>query len=74
MRKTRLPLILLIMCCYLGLQNGYLAIFNEKDSDPVQVFPYRVENYPKADADALRHGIPITSREALTRLFEDYFS
>ena len=74
MKNIQILLILTAVCCYLGLHNGYLAIFNEHDPDPVQVFPYRAEHYPKADTDALRHGIPITSREALTRLFEDYFS
>ena len=74
MKKIRFCLILSILCYYLGLHNGYLAIFNEQNSDPVQVFPYKAENYSKADTDALRHGIPITSLEALTRLFEDYFS
>lgn len=74
MRKIRTSLILAILCCYLGLYNGYLAIFNEHDPTPVQVFPYRAENYPAADLDALCHGIPITSREVLTRLLEDYCS
>lgn len=74
MRKICLSLILSILCSYLGLHNGYLAIFNEHDPTPVQVFPYRAENYPAADLDALRHGIPISSREALTRLLEDYCS
>jgi hypothetical protein len=74
MKKIRLGLILSVLCCYLGLHNGYLAIFNEHDPTPVQVFPFRVESYPASDQDALRHGIPITSRETLTRLLEDYCS
>ena len=74
MKKICLRLILTVLCCYLGLHNGYLAIFNEHDPDPVQVFPFRAESYPTVDQDALRHGIPITSQEALTRLLEDYCS
>lgn len=66
--------VLFMLCCYLGLHGGHLALWDSTQTQPLQVFPYRVEMYAKSDQDALRHGIPITSQEALTRLLEDYFS
>lgn len=74
MKKIRVLSVLVILCCYLGLHGGYLALWNSADAQPLQVFPYRAEGYPEADQKALRHGIPITSREELARLLEDYFS
>lgn len=74
MKKLLNFLILGIFCCYLGLHNGYLAIWNDQDPNPVYVFPYKAEYYPGADRKALQHGIPITSERSLKRLLEDYCS
>lgn len=74
MKNALTKALLLILCCYLGLHGGHLALWDSTQAQPLQVFPYRAEAYPKADQEALRRGIPITSREELTRLLEDYFS
>ncbi len=74
MKKFCMPVLVWILCCYLGLHNGYLALWDSSESQPVQVFPYRAELYPDADQEALRHGIPVTSPKMLSRLLEDYFS
>lgn len=74
MNKRLHLLVLFALCWYLGLHNGYLAIRNGQEAEPAYVFPYRAENYPAADMEALQHGIPITSRESLARLMEDYCS
>lgn len=74
MKKVRILFVLFMLCCYLGLHGGYLALWDSTQAQPLQVFPFRAEAYPKADQEALRHGIPITSREGLSRLLEDFFS
>ena len=74
MKKIRISVLACILCCYLGLQGGYVALWDSDAPEPVQVFPYRAEMYPEADQEALRRGIPITSPKMLTRLMEDYFS
>lgn len=74
MKKFSMPVLVWVLCCYFGLHNGYLALLDSRDSQPVQVFPYRAELYPEADQEALRHGIPVTSQKMLSRLMEDYLS
>lgn len=71
MKKASLLLLLLI---YLGVYGDQLALWNDTDTAPLQIFPYKAELYPEADQQALRHGIPITSCPEAYRIFEDYFS
>ncbi len=65
---------LLLLTCFLGLQDGYLALFRGKDTAAYHVFPYRAELYPKIDRQALKDGIPFSSQDELSRLLEDYLS
>lgn len=65
---------LLLLTCFLGLQDGYLALFREGDAAAYHVFPYRAELYPKADKQALKEGIPFGSQAELSQLLEDYLS
>ena len=63
-----------LLAGYLGLHNGYLALWNHGSNAPAHIFPYREETYSYADRAALNQGIPFQSRDELSRLLEDYFS
>ena len=65
---------LLLLGLYLGLHNGYLALWKTGDTEPEQVFPFRASQYPKLDQKALENGIPIEDTEALKKLLEDFLS
>lgn len=58
----------------MGIQNGYIALWHDGTSEPVEIFPYRADSLPIADQRALEKGIPISSQEDLSRLLEDYLS
>ena len=73
MRK-RIMSLLLCAVCYLGIHNGYLALFDSSQQGPVMILPYKEELYPQKDRDALRKGIIYSSPEELTRLLEDFLS
>ena len=73
MRK-RLRIALLVLGLYLGLHNGYLALWRTGNTKPEQVFPFKVALYPKIDQEALEKGIPIQDKEGLRKLLEDFLS
>ncbi len=66
--------VLLLLLFYIGIYGDKVALFRDSQSEPVKVFPYSVQQLPAEDQEALRHGIPIPSKQELTRLLEDYFS
>lgn len=65
---------LILLMGYLGLHNGYLALFEDGSSEPSLILPYKAELYPQADQEALKQGIPYETQEELTRLLEDFLS
>lgn len=73
MKKKVLSLILCAVC-YLGIHNGYLALFDSAVSGPLMVLPYHVQMYPQADQEALQNGIVYNSPQELSRLLEDFLS
>ena len=58
----------------LGSWKGYIALFQEGDAEPWQIFPKKVELMPQADQEALQEGILIRNDRDLNRLMEDYLS
>lgn len=58
----------------LGCHQGYIALWPEGATEPVQVYPYRVTSLPLADQQALRDGIHVDSEQELAMLLEDYLS
>ena len=58
----------------LGSWKGYIALFQEGDAEPWQIFPKKVELLPLADQEALQEGILIRNDRDLNRLMEDYLS
>lgn len=69
-------------CCYftllftflLGSYNGYIALWKQGSTQPLQVFPYSIQSLPPADQARLQQGIPISSWEQLQMLIQDYLS
>ena len=54
--------------------RGYIALFDEDQEEPRQVFPYRTETLPPADQLALEQGIPVLNEKVLQHLLEDFTS
>ena len=63
-----------VLIFYLGLHNGYLAVFKGKSSQPLYCFERTSDIFPGPDQQALRQGIPFSRRDELARLLEDYLS
>lgn len=72
--KKRMLSFILVAIGYLGIHNGYLALYDTEQASPLIVLPYRSELYPEEDQNALQKGIPYHSQEELTRLLEDFLS
>ena len=65
---------ILALSLYLGIHNGYLALFDSEDALPREVLPYKAEVYPKIDQNALQDGIDILSPTHLKQLLEDFLA
>ena len=56
----------------LGAQGGKLALFKAGEETPVARYDIYLSLLPEADADALRRGIPVATRDELRRYLEDF--
>ena len=72
--KKRIAAFILSLVGYLGLHNGYLALFEDGGVQPVLVLPYKAETYSSEDRASLQQGIAYNTQEELTRLLEDFLS
>lgn len=72
--KQRIFCMLLLFGYLLGVQDGFVALWKDGQSKPMEVFPYPAAALPPADQEKLSKGIPIDSMEDLHRLLEDYLS
>lgn len=64
----------LLLGLYLGISDGYLAIFKSDQATPVQALPYSQELFTEADRAKLKSGIPFSTDKELHRLLEDFTS
>ena len=64
----------LLLGLYLGLHNGYLALWESNTREPLKVFPYHCSVYPKIDQLQLHKGIPVDTPDALKTLLGDFLS
>ena len=74
MKHIAILTLLLTLSLYLGMYNENVALYDSNNPAPLQVFPYPVSLLPKADQEALKSGIRVSSKEELLQLIEDYFS
>lgn len=72
--KYRKQFLAVALSFLLGIQDGYIALWKDGCSEPVEIFPFRAQMLPKADQEALEKGIRIENAEQLARLVEDYLS
>ncbi len=72
--KKQIYTIILFFGLYLGLHNGFLALYRQSEPEPAWVFPYRAALYPKIDRQALHEGIPVESEQMLQQLLADLMS
>ena len=70
----RISVMILIFGFYLGLQDGYLALWKNSCSEPLQVYPFHISIYPKMDKELLEKGIPIRSESEFSKCIEDFTS
>ncbi len=56
----------------LGAQGGKVVLFKSGEDTPVARYEIYLSLLPEADADALRRGIPVATREELNRYLEDF--
>lgn len=54
--------------------NGRLAIFENGNENPIEVFEIQTSSLPEGDKKMLKTGIQASSYEELLRLTEDYTS
>lgn len=74
MIKQRCISIVFAMYLILGTWKGYVALFQDGNTEPRQIFPTPVSSLPKADQESLTQGILIRSEQKLQQLLEDYLS
>jgi len=74
MKKYYLLCTTAILCCYLGVYRGYLALWRQSGLQPDRIYPYRTGLFPVKDQSDLERGIPFSSAAELNRLLEDYLS
>ena len=58
----------------LGIQNGFVAVWQDGNPEPVRVFSYRATSLPAADQKRLAEGIHVGSKAELIQMIEDYLS
>ncbi len=66
--------IVLALYVVLGSWKGYVALFEQGQEEPKQIFPTSVESLPEADQSALAEGIIVRNQRDLNQLLEDYLS
>ena len=72
--RLRYGYLALIFTFLLGCHEGFVALWKIPDPEPVYVFPYSITSLPPGDRDKLEQGIPVRTRQELSRLLEDYLS
>lgn len=65
---------LMALYVVLGTWKGYVALFDQGQSEPRQIFPYTVTSLPQEDQKALESGIIVRNDRDLQQLLEDYLS
>ena len=72
--KQRKAMLALALYLVLGCWKGYVALFDQGQQEPRQIFPTQVASLPPADQEALEQGIVVRNQRDLNRLLEDYLS
>lgn len=73
-KRSKICTLLIFAGLILGICKGKLALIAESDGQPVEIYPLFAAMLPAADQKSLTEGIPVRSREELSRLLEDFLS
>ena len=71
-KRHLFPLAMLYLL--LGSWKGYVALYENGQQEPRQIFPCPVSSLPPDDQLALDQGIPIRNQRDLQQVLEDYLS
>lgn len=74
MRPEPITSMLAALGLLLGIHNGCIALLEDGNPEPLQVYPCRASMLPEADQHRLSSGIRIENESRLHRLLEDYLS
>ena len=66
--------IFLVTGLFLGAYRGFVALYEDDNTSPRQIYPYKTESLPLSDQQALEKGIQVPSEKALEHMLEDYMS
>ena len=66
--------VIFLLCAYLGLYGGHIALWDTPGGAPQYVFPYSAALLPQQDQQALEAGIYCPTQEEVNRLLQDYLS
>ena len=58
----------------LGISRGYLALWQDGQPEPLQIYSLPATSLPEADQALLRNGIKAETVAELTSLLEDFLS
>lgn len=58
----------------LGCWNNHVALFQENDPAPLEVYPVQIALLPAADQELLLRGIPVENGMKLRQILEDMLS
>ena len=72
--KLRIFAVALAFSFYLGIEDGYIALWKDGLARPVEIFPIRAEMLPESDQKRLNQGIRVENAADLAGLMEDYLS
>ena len=71
-RMRRICTMTLMAGFLLGIRGSRLALWQDGDPHPVQIYDIRADSLPTTDQLQLRRGIRVDSREELWLLLENY--
>ena len=66
--------IILFLGFLLGVRDGKIALWKDKEAEPWRIFPYPVSVLPQETQQQLKAGIRIDSMEDLDRVLENLLS
>lgn len=74
MKNRILPYLTLVFTFLLGNYQGYIALWQLPEENPMVVFPYSISSLPLHDQQQVCKGILIETELELQQLLEDYLS
>ena len=74
MKWKRLFSLVLLLGFFLGVHNGYIALWDDDDPTPLYTFPKTVSSLPVLRQEELKKGVPIRSGYELVEILKDYLS